>query len=275
MKVERQKLKKFQKEILDFYKKEGRVFAWRATKNPYHIVVSEFMLQQTQVSRVALKYPEFIKIFPTIEDLAQAPLSEVLRVWSGLGYNRRAKMLRLFAVEVMKRHGGKIPKDTNELLDLPGIGQSTAGAVRAFAFDMPSVFIETNIRRVFIHYFAPKKKEVSDKELLPLIEYCAHHVSSPRIWYWALMDYGSHLPKTIVNPNRRSKHYKKQSSFVGSNRQVRGAILRTMLAKKKIPLQHFFEVFPQYEQSRVQMNLDALIKEGIVSYRKGVYTLAT
>jgi len=212
---------------------------WRGTSNAYKILVSEVMLQQTQVSRVLEKYPEFLRAFPTIKALAEAPLTHVLAAWQGMGYNRRALAIKRLAEEVATKHKGKIPRSRAELEALPGIGSYTAGAVRAFAFNEPEVFIETNIRRVFIHHFFssqlghPMSKLVGDKEIMPLVEMTLDR-TRPREWYWALMDYGSHLPKiTKSNPNKKSKHYVQQKPFEGSHRQVRGKVLKFLTAKGK------------------------------------------
>ncbi len=203
---------------------------WRQTKDPYKILVSEVMLQQTQVARVCPKYKLFIKKFPTAEALAHAPLSEVLLVWSGLGYNRRAKMLQSAARVITQEHGGIFPKRAVDLEALPGIGHYTARAVAIFAFNKPEVCIETNIRTVFTHFYFPKKKIVSDKEIFPYIERDLQQSKlHPRDFYAALMDYGSFLKKSGVRLNSKSKHYAKQSKFEGSTRQMRAAKLRALL----------------------------------------------
>lgn len=227
--MKEKQVKTFQKTVLGFYRASGRDFSWRHTTDPYHILVSEIMLQQTQVKRVEEKYPEFIKRFPTVSKLARAHIQSVLKMWQGMGYNRRALNLHKAAQKIVKDYGGIIPKRTEELVALPGVGPSTAGGVLAYAYNTPVVFIETNIRRVFIHHFFPKQESVSDNELLPYIEQTLDH-DNPRQWYWALMDYGTHLSSVTVNPNRRSKHYSRQSAFEGSVRQVRGEILRQSLA---------------------------------------------
>ena len=134
------KIKEFQNIIRGFYEKNRRDFPWRNTRDPYKIFVSEVMLQQTQVSRVLLKYPEFIKVFPTLKSLAKAPFSDVLRVWQGLGYNRRARALKSASEAIWGLYKGKIPKDIEQLLGLPGIGPSTAGGILAFAYDTPISF---------------------------------------------------------------------------------------------------------------------------------------
>ncbi len=226
----------FRKLIWDHYRKYGRHdLAWRKAKNPYRILVSEIMLQQTQVSRVTKFYLAFIKQFPSFEVLATAKTADVLRAWQGLGYNRRALALQRLAQTVVGDYKGKLPSDRASLEALPGIGKGTSGSLMAFAFNKPEAFIETNIRRAFIHYFFSERQNVSDKELEPLIAK-AVDLSNPREWYWALMDYGSTLgaAKDIENPNLRSKHYVRQSKFAGSDRELRGKILRVALRGKKL-----------------------------------------
>jgi A/G-specific adenine glycosylase len=201
---------------------------WRSTHNPYHILVSEIMLQQTQIERVLNKYPLFITKFPDFRSLARARLRSLYTVWQGMGYNRRALALKEIARTVIKPpYRGMLPSDVHELVKLPFIGQSTAGAVAAFAFNQPVVFIETNIRRVFIHFFFREQDKVTDHEIIPLIERALDR-NDPRNWYYALMDYGSALRNLKENPNKKSTRYKKQSPFAGSNRQMRGKILHLL-----------------------------------------------
>ncbi len=220
----------FRKIVLTHYRESGRhALPWRKTEDPYKILVSEIMLQQTQVDRVVPYFTRWIKKFPTVRALAKAPLADVLKEWSGLGYNRRAKLLRECAKEISDMHSGKIPKDFAALVSLPAIGPYTAGAVRAFAFDEKEVFIETNIRAALIHHFFPKSKKVDDKKIVPILKNCLLHIKSAREWYSALMDYGAHIKKTNPNPSRRSKHHTRQSRFEGSLRQMRGIILRRLL----------------------------------------------
>lgn len=280
-------VKAFQAQIWAFYDVSGRHnLPWRKTKNPYKIMVSEVMLQQTQVSRVLEKYPEFLKAFPDIKTLAKAPLSEVLKVWQGMGYNRRGLALKRMAEKVVTEYKGKIPHERHELESLPGVGPYTAGAVRAFAFSEPEIFIETNIRRIFIHHFfslgcpVPKlgtplgnrtPKLVSDKEIMPLVE-ATLDTKNPREWYWALMDYGSHLPKvTKTNSNTQSKHYVRQSTFKGSIRELRGKILRELGKGPKtlITLKRLCD-----NDTRTKEALDALTKDGLIKYEKRKYQLA-
>ena len=221
-------VKAFVKTVEGYWKREGRhELPWRHT-DAYGVLVSEIMLQQTQVDRVIPYFDRWMQKFPTAQKLAKAPLADVLKEWSGLGYNRRAKLLRECAKEIVEKHGA-VPQDRAALIALPAIGPYTAGAIRAFAFDEKDVFIETNIRAVLIHHFFPKSKKVDDTKLIPILKECLLHVKSARAWYSALMDYGSNLKKTNPNPSRRSKHHTRQSKFEGSLRQYRGIILRRLL----------------------------------------------
>ncbi len=244
---------------------------WRGETDPYRVLVSEVMLQQTQVSRVMEKYKEFISVFPNIKSLAQSPLSKVLVTWQGLGYNRRAKFLHQFAKEVVSKHRGKVPSDYDVLLTLPGIGKGTAGSVSVFAFNLPVVFIETNIRRVFIHEFFLKKNIVSDSEIIPLVEQTLDQ-RHPREWYYALMDYGAYLKSQIDNPNKKSKHYTRQSKFEGSNREVRGAIVKYLTKYPKVTDKHLMKVLG-FNQDRFQIAFKGLLREGIVVNHKGYISL--
>ncbi|MDZ4299655.1 MAG: A/G-specific adenine glycosylase [Candidatus Sungbacteria bacterium] len=204
---------------------------WRATRDPYAILVSEFMLQQTQVERVISYYESFLARFPDFASLATASNVEVLTAWQGLGYNRRALNLKKTAEAVIREFDGVLPKDIAALEKLPGVGPATAGAITVFAFNAPSVFIETNIRRVFLYHFFPRARAVNDRTILPLIA-AAHPRKNPRAWYYALMDYGAALGKQAHrNPNQRSRHYTNQGRFTGSNRELRGRIIRILLEK--------------------------------------------
>ena len=263
---------RFQKIILDYYKTAGRDLAWRRTRDSYRILVSEIMLQQTQVARVEAFYENFIKRFPDFRALAKAKTVDVLRAWQGLGYNRRALALQRLAKIIVEYYGGRLPRDRATLESLPGIGAYTAGALRAFAFGEPEIFIETNIRRVFIHFFFPRRRKVYDEEIRSLIEKTLPKEAGPRnvkVWYWALMDYGAMLGTVhglgaAKNPNRRSAHYAKQSKFFGSDRELRGQLLRLVLAKKKIARKQLFEILPQ-SKIRIAKILSDLQREGFVS----------
>jgi A/G-specific adenine glycosylase len=252
----------FRKKVYAYYKKEGRTLPWRKSLNPYRVVVSEIMLQQTQVERVIEKYREFLSVFPDFAELAEAPLSRLLAVWSGMGYNRRALALRALAQKVVQEHRGRLPRDREELLALPGIGKYTAGAVMAFAFNKAVVFMDTNIRRVFIHEFFQDKENVHDDEIIPLVEQTLD-AGNPRKWYNALMDYGAMLKQKHANPNRRSAHYTRQSPFENSNRQVRGRILKTLVATSPLSAAEIMKKAGA-DRERVMENLADLESEGFI-----------
>ena len=237
---------------------------WRKTRDPYKILVSEIMLQQTQVKRVIEFYAAFTKRFPTVQKLARAPLSEVLKVWQGLGYNRRAKYLHEAAKAIVARHAGHVPRSHEALVALPGIGAYTASAVRAFAWNEPDIFIETNIRTAVIHYFFPKSEKVSDARLIPLIT-AALDRKRPREWYYALMDFGSFLKKTEGNASRRSAHHTRQKPFKGSDREIRGAILK-MLAEKTWTRSALLRALP-FARERIDAQLKALADERMIEVK--------
>jgi A/G-specific adenine glycosylase len=207
---------------------------WRDTSDPYHILVSEIMLQQTQVERVKSKYAEFLAVFPTVRHLADAPLPAVLLLWQGLGYNRRAIALKRCAEEIVTRYDGEFPHSTDQLQSLPGVGPYTARAVGAFAFGLAEPLIETNIRTVFIHFFFHGRDSVADREIMPLVAATLDR-DNPREWYYALMDFGVLLKQLHPNPARRSRHHARQSSFEGSNRQLRSRLLRAVVSGEPCP----------------------------------------
>jgi A/G-specific adenine glycosylase len=253
-------IKKFKKIIWDYYKKNKRSFPWRKTKDPYKILVSEIMLQQTQAPRVVPKYLSFIKKFPTTKALAKAQLGDVLREWQGLGYNRRGMYLKRTAEKIEKDFGGKFPKDFKMLCSLPGIGPATAGDILAFSWNIPVVVIETNIRSVFIHFFFQDKEKVADKEINPLIEKTLDK-KNPREWYWALFDYGAYL-KATQNPSQKSSHHIKQSPFKGSHREKRSRILKLLLTKSQT--EKDVMIVSGYKPEKITKILSELQKDGLI-----------
>lgn len=316
MKISKKSTQVFQKKIYSYYRIHGRHdLPWRKTKDPYKILVSEIMLQQTQVKRVREYYKKFITTFPTLHILARAPLKKVLKLWSGLGYNRRALLLHRCAEEIFKKYGGKIPHDIETLKTLPGIGPYTAGAVMAFAHNQPVVMLETNIRAVFIHWFfrhhrvvfsppfgasaregisrhkryvsdiplltSPSKGEnkknraslgkINDREIIPLIEETIDR-KHPREWYWALMDYGTMLKAQGENPSRQSAGYAKQSKFEGSQRQVRGRVVK-ILSASDTPVS-LTRLRRLVRHSRVSQVVAQLVSEGMVRTERGKYQIA-
>jgi A/G-specific adenine glycosylase len=255
-------VEEFRQTIYQYYADHRREMPWRVSRDPYHIVVSEIMLQQTQVGRVLSKYEQFISTFPDFDSVSKAPLQEILNVWQGLGYNRRALALQKICQMVVTEYGGELPNCVETLQTFPGIGPATAGAICAFAFNQPTVFIETNIRRVFIHFFFPKKNGVKDKEILPLVERTLD-TRSPRRWYHALMDYGAMLKNEEHNPNRRSAHYNRQPPFRGSDREIRGLILKTLLKKPDLTEAELVRLVDKSPE-RVRPIIAQLIIEGFI-----------
>lgn len=225
-----------------------RDLPWRNTRDPYGIWISEVMLQQTQVPRVLARWGAWLDRFPSVQALAQTPVADVLEEWQGMGYNRRALALKGAAEAIVAEYDGEIPQDTRRLCALPGIGPATAQGIRSFAFDLPGVYLETNVRTVFLHHFFPDVPGVPDRELVPLIQAACpagedaagdlfaiaqDENDTPRSWYYALLDYGAHLKKTVPNPSRRSSSYTRQSAFEGSRRQKRAYIVRMLLDASK------------------------------------------
>lgn len=245
------------------YREQGRhVLPWRKTKDPYRILVSEIMLQQTQVERVIPYYATWLKKYPTLRALADAPLADVLTSWQGLGYNRRAKMLHEAAKAVVHEHEGKMPKSVETLEALPGIGHYTARAVVAFSYNEDVVFVETNLRTAVIHHFFPDQETIPDTEVIAVLAK-ALPKGQAREWYAALMDYGAHLKRSGIRVNAKSKGYAKQSSFKGSGREVRGAILRA-LSSKKTTKAALIKLFPDDRRPQVEEQLAKLESEGLV-----------
>ncbi len=242
---------------------------WRKTKDPYKILVSEIMLQQTQASRVVPKYTSFLKKFPSTQVLARASTREVLKEWQGLGYNRRALYLKKCAEKIENDFGGIFPKDFRLLCSLPGVGPATAGDILAFAWNIPVPLIETNIRSVFIHFFFGDKEKVSDTEILPLVEKTLD-MKNPREWYWALFDYGTFL-KTKENPNVKSKHYTKQSTFIGSHRQKRSEILKMILKSSKTKREILQE--KKYSEDTIAKILTDMQKEGLILKKRDKFCI--
>jgi A/G-specific adenine glycosylase len=276
---EKNAIRQFQDEVWGYYDANGRHgLPWRVPEangsfDPYKIMVSELMLQQTQVGRVIPKYLEFLERFPTVGDLARAQLGDVLRAWQGLGYNRRAKFLWQAAQMVTNELGGTFPRGQKELTKLPGVGMNTAGAIMAYAYDEPVVFVETNIRTVFIHHFFDDQVDVPDKAIEELARRTLPEQQGSggaRQWYWALMDYGTHIKQTQGNKSRASKSYAKQSPFHGSRRQVRGAVLR-YLSQRSGTIE---ELETAASDPRLREVLQALEGEGMVREEGGRYSLA-
>jgi A/G-specific adenine glycosylase len=238
------------------------------------------MLQQTQAPRVVSKYLSFLKKFPDFESLAKANLPDVLTEWQGLGYNRRGMYLKKIAETISLQPSiGQLPRTYEDLIVLPGIGPNTAGSILAFAYNIPWPFIETNIRSVYIHFFFAKtKRKITDTEILSIVEKTLDKKNA-REWFFALMDYGVMIKSSarkdsdktgLSDPARKSALYKKQSTFKGSNRELRAKILRFVLTQKIVPsnttkvLSDFKKKNPEYPMDSIVRNFDTLKKEGLL-----------
>lgn len=267
------KERKFVEIVWKYYEQHGRhTLPWRKTSDPYKVLVSELMLQQTQVLRVIPKFELFVKNFSTLDELAGASLKDVLVLWQGLGYNRRAKYLHETAKAVVKKYKGKLPSTYEELTSLSGIGPYTAAAVLVFAHNEPRVMIETNVRTVFLHHFFSNKTGVPDREILKLVEKTLPDGQSCN-WYAALMDYGSYLKSTKRDLNQRSAHYQKQSKFKGSDREIRGAVLRFLTTTDNFSLKNVPAELQAFEPVRLQKILSQLEEESMIRNLQGRYSL--
>lgn len=269
-----------------YYAHPREEMPWREKISPYRVLVSEFMLQQTQVSRVLAYFEKFLRKWKNLSSLAAAPLSAVITLWQGLGYNRRARYLHLCARELVGNHGARIPYERELLLRLPGIGIYTASAIRVFAYNIAEVVLETNIRRAIMHWFFPQQEGVGDELVRKRVEQTMDR-QNPRQWYWALMDYGYWLKFQVSNPNRRSMAYRHQASFAGSNRQLRGAIIRVLSRNKQLRVQALLQKLRQdlgvvadssedrwSMVERAKQNLETLRGEGMLMCERGYWYLA-
>ncbi|MDN5275092.1 MAG: mutY [Candidatus Saccharibacteria bacterium] len=242
---------------------------WREDTRPYYILVSELMLQQTQVDRVIPKFEAFIQQFPDERSLASASLGDVLKVWSGLGYNRRAKFLHEAARKIVDEYVGIFPDTIEGLVCLPGVGPGTAGAIVTYAFNQPVAFIETNVRTVYFHHFFETGEKVSDAQLLPLIKDTVDR-EHPREFYWALMDYGTWLKRSGAGRITQSKHYAKQTALKGSLREVRGQIIRLLTTGDKTRDELQSKII---QDERFVPALDGLIRDGLIDQTDDVFHL--
>jgi A/G-specific adenine glycosylase len=263
----------FRNIIFSYFKENGRShLPWRTDYNPYDIFISEVMLQQTQVDRVIDKFTEFRKHFPDFETLATSELSDLLAQWQGLGYNRRALSLRKAAQMIVSEFNGVLPDQPELLVKLPGIGPATASSITAFAFNKPVIFLETNIRTVIIHHFFKNSESVEDARLLEIAGNILDK-KYPRKWYSALMDYGTMLKKTIGNLSRQSNTYKKQSTFKGSRREIRGKILKQLLITPQLTPGKLASYLSQTQEILLPV-LEQLTRENIIRYNSGKYAIS-
>ena len=278
-----EKKKVFNRIILHWYKKNRRSMTWRETCDPYKILVSEIMLQQTQVDRVRKKYDEFLKAFPDVATLARASRADVLRVWSGLGYNRRALYLHECAKTIVKDHAGKFPNTYDALIALPGIGRSTAGALLAFVFDRDVPMIDTNIRRILVRIFYKGKNMPNDKALY---EFASDLIPKGRgrVWNYALLDIGATLcrarghslscPLMQLHGRVGDFVYKKpQQKFLGSRRYFRGQLLRMLVEQKSVSMAQA-ERELKLSESELHEVIEALKSERIIVCSRDRFRLA-
>ena len=237
---------------------------WRRDTRPYFVLVSELMLQQTQVTRVIPKFEAFIARFPSEHELAQASLADVLALWQGLGYNRRAKFLHQAVRHIVEL--GAFPDTYDGLVALPGVGKNTAGALLAYAYNQPALFVETNVRTVYLHHLFAGEVGVSDAEILTRLASTIDH-EHPREWYWALMDYGAWLKSQGVRNNAASKSYKKQSPLKGSVREIRGQIVKVLSQRGEMS-ETELQALVTYDE-RYLLARDGLVADGLVRVRAG------
>lgn len=278
MKITTKKKQQFQDKIYTLTRQSWFIerdnLPWRNKINPYRIWVSEIMLQQTQVARCTTFFNNWMKLFPTVRDVANSNQVKLLSAWRGLGYNSRALRMKQTAIMIMEHYGGRFPKTYSELIKLPGIGPYTAGAIMNFAYNQSVPMVETNIRRVYIHeFFADSREPVEDKVILELVEQTMD-MDNPRLWFYALMDYGAYLGIHLkqqnkkYNPNIQSKSYVKQKTFKGSDREIRGYMLKTLLQAKDhtIMIQSLYKQLEQFtsELSRKQSIIAGLVQENFI-----------
>lgn len=271
-------VKIFREKVWKFYRAQGRHdLPWRPPAlqikkrvvDMYPIMVSEIMLQQTQVSRVLLKFQEWLKQFPSLKILATASRKDVLSLWQGLGYTRRAKFLHEAAQEITKNG---LPKTVVELEDLPGIGHYAARAIATFAWNESHAFVETNIRTVYIDHFFKNKETVTDVEILEVVEQTLD-TKQPREWMYALMDYGSYLKSQGKAHNGRAKGFTRQSKFKGSVREVRGVIMKFFTQKETLTLRDRRGFEEKFDEKRVTEALAGLMKDGLIQQQRGGYKI--
>lgn len=257
----------FRRIIKGFYRAHGRSFAWRTTFDPYHILVSEIMLQQTQTSRVQERFPLFLKRFPTIRALAKASQADVIAAWEGLGYYRRARNLHRAAQAVCESYNGEIPSSHELLEGLPGIGAYTAAALSVFAFETPRAMLETNIRDVYLYSFFANARDVTDSAVLDVVE-ASMDTRQCREWFYALMDFGVELKRARPGINRQSKHHAKQSKFEGSDRQIAARVLRYVVKKERGVSVAMVTRAVELDEARVQKAIERLIREGLLAWKR-------
>ncbi len=264
--MEKKEILPFQNMIFDWWKRNKRDLSWRRTHDPYKILVSEVMLQQTQVFRVIPKYSEFIQAYPTVSDLAQASTADILRMWKGMGYNRRALYLKKTAEIITTQFGAEFPDNEEELVKLPGLGTYTARALLVFAFKQNIAAVDINIRKIIIHFFF---HDIDQKP--PVIQKVADQLVPARMsweWHQALMDYGAiEMPKLKIKKIRKSDGI----PFKETNRYFRGRIIDMLRVGDigELDLQKKFHKPSKFLSSII----DGLVKDGLVKREKGTIRL--
>ncbi len=258
MQLSKQQIIDFQAKILSWYSANKRELPWRKSRDPYRILLSEIMLQQTQVSRVIPKYEAWLRALPTIDHLAKATTADVLSLWSGLGYNRRALFLQKAAKTIVFDHKGIWPQSVAELKNLPGIGEYTARAVACFAFDEQVAVVDTNVKKVIaVELFAGVLPE--DKTISKIADALLPH-GKAYDWNQGLMDYASTMLKKEKIPIPR------QSTFKGSRRYYRGKIIKLLLERREIEEHEIISVISDAKANaeHIQSILTDLKREGFI-----------
>lgn len=259
MQLDKSAIRLFQDKIFLWYHEHKRDLPWRQTRDPYKILVSEVMLQQTQVARVIPKYKAWIGRFPDVHQLVAAPLRDVLQYWSGLGYNSRALNLQKTARIVVQEYQGEFPKSTKELLELPGIGKYTAAALACFAFDAQIPVVDTNIRKVITHEFF--NGEMPDEKTIEATAAAILPAKRASEWNQALMDYSSLSLKNKKIP------VVKQSAFLSSDRYYRGQTVKLLIGKKQMDITELLEYFDKRNpvvKDRLVGILAQMQKDGLI-----------
>ncbi|MFN7161275.1 MAG: A/G-specific adenine glycosylase [Candidatus Gracilibacteria bacterium] len=298
------KIAEYQKRLLDWYKQNGRDLPWRKTNDPYKILISEVMLQQTQVDRVMPKYFEFLEKFPTIEDLASASNGDVLRIWSGLGYNSRALRLKAVAEEAVSVYAGKLPDNREKLKALKGIGDYTSGAILAFAYHKPVSFIDTNIKRLVHRVFVGLELQgwrKTDKEMVKVVDEVCDFEHAYE-YHQALMDLGATICKAtklhchicpmkeicdayaeikenpLVVAEKRVSYKKQGTPFKESKRYIRGGVVEYLRINAEGA--GFKELYDLVNENLREMNetelktiLGDLTREGMIKEEGGKFLL--
>lgn len=256
----------FIQQVYEYYESHGRKqLPWRVERTPFNAFLSEVMLQQTQVPRVIEKFNLFKERFNSFEELANAPQSQIVMLWQGLGYNRRALYLHKAAKMIVSDFNGELPSSPSDLQKLPGIGPATAASISVYAHNQPHPYIETNIRAVFIHHFFAEQELISDEEILPLVKETLDY-ADPYNWYSALMDYGTMIKSIHKNPSRKSKNHTVQSRFEGSRRQVRGKIIKILSENSGISLSSLSK---KINDERSESVIRELINEAFIEELSG------